>query len=73
MPGGNLQSVWSHGVFGGAQCQDMRKWAQTGTPSEHQEELLSCAGDGALEFLIQNGYGVSLEIFKSQLALGIPA
>jgi len=31
---------WSQALLGGAQCQDRRQWAQTGTqkvPSEHQE------------------------------------
>lgn len=41
---------------------DKRQWAQTRTqevPSKHQEALLSCAGDGALEQIAQRGCGVS--------------
>ena len=34
----------NQGLFSGAQCQDKRQWAQTGTqdvPSEHQEHFCS--------------------------------
>ena len=48
MPEGRVQR-WSQALFSGAQCQDKRQQAQTGTqkvPSKHQEELTSCEGDG---------------------------
>lgn len=43
-------------------------WAQTGTqefPSDHQEALLYCVGDGALVQTVHRACGaLSLEIFK---------
>ena len=47
----------------GAQGQDQRSWAQTGTqevPFEHQETLFHCEGDGALAQVAQGGCGVSI-------------
>ncbi len=41
----------------------MRQWAQTGTQevlSKHQEALLYCAGDGALEWVAHRSCEVSL-------------
>jgi len=52
-----------HAHLGGAQQHDKRQWVQTGTqeiPSEHEEELLYCQDDGALEQAAERGCGVSL-------------
>jgi len=49
-------------LFSGAQRQDKGQWAQNEAqevPSEHEEELLHCEGDAALEQAAQGGCGVS--------------
>ena len=49
-------------LFSGAQRQDKGQRAQTEAeevPAEHEEELLSSEGDGALEQAAQGGCGVS--------------
>jgi len=53
---------WGQALFSGAQRQDKGQQAQTEAeeaPSEHEEELLPCEGDGALEQAAQGGCGVS--------------
>jgi len=53
---------WGQTLFSGAQQQDKGQWAQTEAeevPSEHEEELLSSEGDGALEQASQGGCGDS--------------
>lgn len=50
------------GSFQACPVQDQRHWAQTCTkkvPSEHQEELLYCAGDGMLAQFVCRGCGIS--------------
>jgi len=45
-------------LFSGAQRQDKGQWAQTKAeevPSEHEEELLTSEGDGALEQVAWGG------------------
>lgn len=49
--------------LGGANHQEMRQWAETDAqeaPPEHEEELIYCAGDRALELIAQRSCGVSL-------------
>jgi len=49
-------------LFSGAQQQDKGQRAQTEAeevPAEHEEELLPCEGDRALEQAAQGGCGVS--------------
>jgi len=53
---------WGQILFSGAQRQDKGQWAQTEVeevPSEREEELLPCEGDGALEQAAQGDCGVS--------------
>ena len=53
---------WGQTLLNGAQWQDKRQRAQTGTqavPSEHEVKLLHFEGDWALEQAAQRGCGVS--------------
>ena len=55
-------NTFSGALTCGAQWQDKGQWAQTEAqevPSEHEEELLHCEGDGALEQVAQGGCGFS--------------
>ena len=57
-----MSGGWGQTLFSGAQRQDKRQWAQTEAqevPAEHEEELLTSEGDGALEQAPQGGGGVS--------------
>jgi len=64
---------WDPTPFGGAQQQNKGQRAQTGTgtwevPSEHEEKLLYCDGDRALNTQPREAVdSPSLEIFKTQL------
>jgi len=58
---GWVSGGWGQTLFSGAQRQDKGQRAQTEAqevPSEHEEELLSSEGDGALEQAAQGGCGV---------------
>ena len=63
-----VQRAQRQAFVSGAQCQNKRYWAQTGTqefPSDHQEALLYCVGDGALVQMVHRACrALSLEIFK---------
>lgn len=53
----------SQALFSSAQWQDQRQWTQTETqevPSEHQETLLYCDGNWALEQVAKKDCGVSI-------------
>ena len=57
-----MSGGWGQTLFSGAQRQDKGQWAQTEAQevlSEHEEELLHCEGDGALEQAARGGCGVS--------------
>ena len=57
-----MSGGWGQALFSSAQWQDKGQWAQTEAqevPAEHEEELLSSEGDGALEQVAQRGCGVS--------------
>ena len=56
-----MSGGWGQTLFSGAQWQDKGQWAQTEArevPS-HEEELLHCEGDRALEQAAQGGCGFS--------------
>lgn len=60
--GGSQSSGWGQALFGGAQQQDKGQWVQTGIqelPSEHEENLLYCKSDRALEQAVQRDCAVS--------------
>jgi len=64
---------WGQTPFSGAQRQDKGQWAQTEAqevPSEHKEELLCFACDGALEQAAQRDCGISSGDIKSPPAQG---
>ena len=57
-----MSGGWGQALSSGAQQQDKGQRAQTEAqevPSEHEEELLPCEGDGALAQAAQGGCGVS--------------
>ncbi|NWX52656.1 AFG32 protein, partial [Steatornis caripensis] len=57
-------------LLSGAQRQDKGQRAQTGAqavPPEHEEELLYCEGDRALEQAAQGGCGVALRLLEKEV------
>jgi len=74
-PKARVQKRWRQALFSGAQCQEKRQWAQSGTqeiPAKHQETLPYCADERALGHATQRGCGVSsLEISKPRLDMAL--